>query len=203
IDAVFQSGNHDPGWKDEGWLELAQGRIVVTHGDAVMWGGSPWSRESFECSEQIRELWSKHEGADFDPGKRIALAREMAVLVKPVANALSWRRIHRVMDAFASPQRLLELPRVWWEQAKLADEFLSRYFPKAEVLVLGHFHRQGVWWRHRHLILNTGACIGFHRARWVSYEKGWLKTGKVVEENQRFRRGPTGKAWRFEGLEEA
>ena len=34
---VFLSGNHDPGWPGPGWVELAGGRVIVTHGyEAVM-----------------------------------------------------------------------------------------------------------------------------------------------------------------------
>ncbi len=35
-EAVFLPGNHDPGWSGPGWVELAGGRIVVTHGDALV-----------------------------------------------------------------------------------------------------------------------------------------------------------------------
>ena len=45
VEAVFLSGNHDPGWPGKGWVELADGRIVITHGDALFFGGSPWKRE--------------------------------------------------------------------------------------------------------------------------------------------------------------
>ena len=47
ITPVFLPGNHDPGWEGSGWIGLGGDRVVVTHGDSVMWGGSPWSRESF------------------------------------------------------------------------------------------------------------------------------------------------------------
>ena len=40
-EAVFLSGNHDPGWPGKGWIELAEGRIVVNHGDALLFESSP------------------------------------------------------------------------------------------------------------------------------------------------------------------
>ena len=43
-EAVFLPGNHDPGWPGCGWVELAGGRIIVTHGDALWFDGSPWKR---------------------------------------------------------------------------------------------------------------------------------------------------------------
>ena len=41
VEAVFLPGNHDPGWEGAGWVELEGGKIVVTHGDALMRAGSP------------------------------------------------------------------------------------------------------------------------------------------------------------------
>ena len=44
IDGVFLPGNHDPGEGGVGFVELAGGRIVVTHGDALLRDGAPWKR---------------------------------------------------------------------------------------------------------------------------------------------------------------
>ena len=80
---VFLPGNHDPGWEGQGWLELAEGKVIITHGDAVMWGGSPWSREAFAGGEKIGELWAANPRAEFDPGERLGMAKDMAMLLRP------------------------------------------------------------------------------------------------------------------------
>lgn len=198
-DTVFLPGNHDPGWGGKGWLELAEGRIIVTHGDGVMWGGSPWSRESFQRSEGIRKLWAENEQADLDPEKRLELARDVALLLKPPSIPKGRSFVRRAMDAVNPPRRAFEILRVWWDQANRAEAFLRRYFPQAEVLVLGHFHRRGVWERNDALVINTGAFVNPHGAKWVCYADGWLKTGKVEEREGEFLRGETAEVWSFGG----
>jgi hypothetical protein len=75
---VFLSGNHDPGWPGPGWIELAGGRIVVTHGDALMFDGSPWKREILTNGARVLELWREHPAANTEAGERLRLAREIA-----------------------------------------------------------------------------------------------------------------------------
>ena len=79
---VFLSGNHDPGWPGPGWLELAGGRILITHGDAFFPDGSPWSREALTRQDQVGELWKRYEAVIDDPAERIVLAREMALVLR-------------------------------------------------------------------------------------------------------------------------
>ena len=59
-DAVFLSGNHDPGWSGPGWVSLADGRIIITHGDALLFDGSPWKREILVAGKRVMELWDEH-----------------------------------------------------------------------------------------------------------------------------------------------
>ena len=196
-EAVFLSGNHDPGWPGKGWVELADGRVVVTHGDAVMWAGSPWSREALERMEKIRALWDEHRGAGDDASARLALAREMAVALraKSVAPGRSfWRR---VLDAVNPPRRAWEIARVWWGQAGAAERFAERYFPRAEVLVIGHFHRPGLWRRGGRVLINTGAHVAPLGARWVEWRAGELRVGEVVRrEDGSFARREGKVVWR-------
>ena len=49
----FYPGNHDPGWPGPGWVELAGGRIVITHGDALLFDGSPWKREILVSRQRV------------------------------------------------------------------------------------------------------------------------------------------------------
>ncbi|MGB6221921.1 metallophosphoesterase [Haloferula sp.] len=195
---LFLPGNHDPGWGGPGWAELAGGRIIVTHGDSVMWGGSPWSRESISRADQVRELWAQNERADYDPEERMELANKMALLLRPATVPKGRSLFRRVADAVNPPRRAFEILRVWWEQAEKAAIFGKRYFPKSEVLILGHFHRRGVWTRSGRLIVNTGAFVNPNRANWVGFQDGWLTVGKVKERNGKFFRGESDAVWRAE-----
>jgi len=197
VEPRFLSGNHDPGWPGKGWVELAGGRVVVTHGDAVLWGGSPWSREAFERSEQVRALWEAHREAECDAGERLKLAREMAILLKAPSIPGGRSLGRRVLDALSPPRRALEILRVWAFLADEAGRFAARYFPDAEVLVIGHFHRAGVWRRDGRIVINTGAFVAPHHARWVEWREGMLSSGRIVEERGGFRRDAAEVLWRW------
>ena len=196
VETAYLPGNHDPGWEGPGWLELAEGKIVVTHGDAVMWGGSPWSRESIMRSDRVRKLWAENQAADHDPEERISLARKIARLLEPPTVPSGRSIIRRTMDALNPPRRAFEILRVWLTQSDRAAMFGARYFPRAEVMILGHFHWRGTWTRNGRLIVNTGAYVSPHNAMWVTYMDGWMKVGKVGEEGGRFVRRDADEVWK-------
>lgn len=199
-DPVFLPGNHDPGWDGPGWVGLAGGRVVVTHGDAVLWAGSPWSREAFARADQVRALWDAHRGADGDADERLRLAREIARTLRAASygRGRSWPR--RVCDALDPPRRAWEIARIWLAHGRATAEFGRHYFPRAEFLVVGHFHRPGLWESTRPTVINTGAHLHPHRAWWVEWNRGWLRCGKIQgrgEEDRR--RGETRGVWRLGG----
>ncbi|GAA5481763.1 hypothetical protein [Haloferula sargassicola] len=197
VETVFLSGNHDPGWPGKGWVELAEGRVVITHGDAVMWGGSPWSREAFARLEQVKALWAEHRAAETDAGERLQLAREMALVLKAPAIPKGRSFLKRAMDALNPPKRAFEILRVWSQQAEEAARFAERYFPQAEVMVIGHFHHHGIWSRRGKVVVNTGAFVNPHGARWLEWRDGLLSCGRVVGKDGGFRAGEADQVWRL------
>lgn len=181
VDTVFLSGNHDPGWPGPGWVELAGGRIVITHGDALMFAGSPWKREILVSGKRVRELWRKHPDAGHDVTARIHLAREIAWELCSVEYPLGRRFIQRVWDAVVPPQRALKMLESWFTQAAAGARFCEQYFPKAEVLVIGHFHHHGYWTTNKRLVIDTGSFASPGRAHWVEWIDGWLTRGEIDE----------------------
>ena len=194
---VFLPGNHDPGWPGPGWAELAGGRIVVTHGDALLAGGSPWKREILTNGARVLELWRESPAADTEATERLRLARKIArELPSPEPSAGKWL-LQRAWDAAIPPQRALRMLEAWWSQGALAAEFCRRYFPAAEVLVIGHFHWHGCWLRDGRRIINTGSFVNPGRAHWVDWHAGWLHRGVVEETPDAYRRGAILDAWRL------
>ena len=78
VEAVFLSGNHDPGWPGRGWVELAGGKIIVTHGDALLFASSPWKREIILSPQRVAALWDQHPDADHQVEERLRVARQIA-----------------------------------------------------------------------------------------------------------------------------
>lgn len=195
VEPVFLSGNHDPGWPGKGWLELAGGKVVVTHGDAVLWAGSPWSREALEREEEVRRLWEDHRGAEDDAGERLVLAREIARTLLAVSFPRGRSLARRTVDAVHPPRRAWEILSVWLRHPAATAAFGRRYFPDAEILVTGHFHWPGVWRRAGREVINTGAFVNPHPAWWVEWHDGWLRCGRVVD-GPPWRMGKVKGVWR-------
>lgn len=196
-DAVFLSGNHDPGWPGQGWIELNDGKIVVMHGDAVLFDGSPWSREAIHQREKIRQLWREHRAAENDIHERLRLAREIARNLVPPVYPKGKKIWHRAWEAVHPPRRAIEMLVAWLGMAGTAAAFAQHYFPQAEVFIFGHFHRPGMWRRGRKLILNTGAFLPPSPAYWVEWHNGWLSCGTIKESPSRYTFGKTLGRWRW------
>lgn len=196
-EAVFLAGNHDPGWPGPGWIELAGGKVVVTHGDALLFDGSPWKREILTHGQRVLELWGDHPGAAEEAAERLRLARAIARELPSQDQPAGRRLWQRAWDAAVPPQRALRMLQAWWHQPALAAQFCERYFPAAEVIVIGHFHRHGSWLRGGRRIINTGSFVNPGRAHWVDWEGGRLRRGEVAETAGACRMGKVLDVWRF------
>ncbi|BCU76058.1 hypothetical protein [Luteolibacter sp. LG18] len=178
---VFLSGNHDPGWPGTGWLEMAESRILITHGDALFFDGSPWSREAIHGQQMIRNLWREHHAAACNAGERLRLARRIARNLVPKVFPKGKKLWQRVWEAAHPPQRALNMLHAWLSQAGAAADFAERFFPKAEIVIIGHFHLGGIWQRRGRLIINTGAFLPPGKATCVEIHEGWLTCSRVLE----------------------
>jgi predicted phosphodiesterase len=197
VEAVFLSGNHDPGWPGRGWVELAGGRIIVTHGDALFFDGSPWKREILVAGRRVMELWDEHPEAGRDVEERLRVARKIARELCSVEHPRGRHFLQRAWDAVTPPRRALKMIEAWFTQAAAGERFCERYFPNAEVLVIGHFHHQGCWRRNGRMVINTGSFLDPGRAHWVEWNDGWLSRGEIDEAPDACRIGRRLGTWRF------
>lgn len=196
-DAVFLSGNHDPGWNGQGWVELAGGRIVIIHGDTLLFDGSPWKREILVTGKRVQELWDQHPSAGHDVVERVSVARKIARDLCSVEHPSGRNFFLRAWDAAVPPVRAFKMLEAWFTQASEGDKFCSRYFPKAEVLIIGHFHREGSWLRNGRRIINTGSFMAPGRAHWVEWKAGFLSRGLIDESAEACRKGRTLDVWQL------
>lgn len=195
--AIFLSGNHDPGWPGKGWVDLAEGRIIVTHGDALLFDSSPWKREVLMAPDKIAELWEQHPDADSKIEERLRVAREIARELHALEFPNRGHILHRALDALLPPQRAARMLRAWASQGAKAAEFLERYFPAAEVMVIGHFHWPGRWHIGDKLVINTGTFVSPNAAHWVEWQGGLLRRGRVIEKDGTCRMGEALDVWRL------
>lgn len=191
IDGVFLPGNHDPGWEGLGFIELAGGKVVVTHGDALLRDGAPWKREMLAGREIIEGIWDDFPGAESDPIVRHELARaiskRMTTLYPPGGRSL----LSRVVDAAFPPERAWNMLKTWIGYGGLGAVFCETYFPEAEVLVTGHFHCRGIRKSANKMILNTGSFVVPGPAGCVQWDGKTVSARSIIPSNHHFELGET------------
>lgn len=180
-DVIFLPGNHDPGWEGKGFLELAEGRIVITHGDALLRDGAPWKREMLAGREVVDRLWRVCPEAETEPVARHELARKIARTLPNRAHPKGRSLIARAFDAAFPPQRAIAMLRAWMSQGRLGASFCERYFPTSELLVVGHFHCLGIRKSRGRAIINTGSFVVPGPAGWVEWDGRSLSFGRIRE----------------------
>ena len=101
------------------------------------------------------------------------------------------------MDAINPPRRAWEILNAWLSHPGATAAFARRYFPRAEVIVAGHFHWPGLWRRDGRVVINTGAFVAPHPAWWCEWHRGWLRCGRVIDGPPWRMGGATG-TWRID-----
>lgn len=180
VELVEISGNHDPDVEPL-LVRFWGGRVVAMHGHALYREVAPWSWEYLRNKDKCRKLIADYHDRDHELPARLELSRDMCRLTTPILRREGIRNkyLRGFMHCFWPPQRPLNIVWSWLTCAYRAERFARRYFPEAETLILGHFHRFGNWQSaHRH-ILNTGAwfrhatpyMVDMKDARVLSYTK--------------------------------
>lgn len=194
-DTVFLPGNHDPGWPGDGFLKLAQGKVVITHGDTLIRSGAPWKREILLDPGQVEALWAVHPTAEVDAVSRHQLAREISIALPVMKHPQGRTLVQRAWDAIHPPQRALEMVKAWWGQSELGLAYRDRYFPEAEFLIIGHFHWGGTWKTGNLRVINTGSFLNPGRAYWLEIDRDRLTFGVVDEKRNGCTKGAAVGSW--------
>lgn len=157
VQLIEIAGNHDPDVEPL-LVKLWNGRVVIMHGHALYKEVAPWSWEYLNNKEKCRDCIRSFADADTDLVSRLELSRAMSQLTPPIMRrAIRNRYLRGFLHCFWPPQRPLGIVLCWLTCGLRAEHFARRYFPEAETLILGHFHR-GLAARYgKRRIYNTGA----------------------------------------------
>lgn len=158
VQLVEISGNHDPDVPAL-LVRFWDGKVVAMHGHALYKEVAPWSWEYLNFKAKCQELIRKHPNSDTDLEERLELSRAMCRLTPPILrrDGIKNRYLRGLLHCFWPPQRPLNIIRCWLTCGRRANRFAEQFFPEAEVVVLGHFHRSGHWQYGQRHIYNTGA----------------------------------------------
>ena len=155
---ILLAGNHDPEIVNRRHLTLADGEILITHGDAVHEALAPWSDAAKIIARRHREVIESKPAAQrgtletlFEACREAALA-ECEIDEEPLAPTT-------LFGAIGKPRKVFEILGFWLTHGRRLNRFASRFEPTARIVIAGHSHRAGVQRAGARTIINTG-CFG-------------------------------------------
>ena len=191
VRAVFLTGNHDPDISDQGWLDLADGAVMVTHGDLLLPEVVPWSHQFLLKKKEVRALLRRRAAEEDSLRDRWQTVQMVEKILgadsdcKPGSKGL----VQSLADLWP-PARVLAILRGWATMFGAAEQFVEHYRPEARILVFGHFHRAGVRRRGSRFYCNTGACMREAKQIVIELDGGELTVRPVRWEEDRLTLGP-------------
>lgn len=155
---ITLAGNHDPELTPRRHLVLADGAVLVTHGDAVHESLAPWSDAAPIIRARHRNvLAAMPESRRTSMDGLFEAAREAA---KAECEALGDLGAPTTpLSALLKPWKVTAIGGFWMSHARRMDRFATAHVPSARTMLVGHTHRAGIERTGRRTIVNTG-CFG-------------------------------------------
>lgn len=162
LPTTILTGNHDPDVSSDHTLELAAGRVFVTHGDILFDNIVPWGRDAATISKLLTAGLARLSASARDRLEdRMALWRSVCAQIpqrhQSEPHALKYA-LHFAADTVWPPLRVFRILHAWRRAPALAAALTRRHRPRANFVLLGHTHRPGVWrTRSGVIVINTGS----------------------------------------------
>jgi predicted phosphodiesterase len=160
--ATFLTGNHDADISDRHHLELAQGRVFVTHGDILFDNLVPWSQDAAEAGRRIAvERAREPDPARLNLERLLEIHRRVARGI-PQRHQSERNRVRFVArylaDTLWPPHRTFLVLAAWRALPERAAALARQHRPAARFIVTGHTHRRGIWRKgDGRVVINTGS----------------------------------------------
>ena len=187
----FINGNHDSDISDLSHADLAGGAILVTHGDMLYHDISPWdgAKAAIMGRAHAEQLAAMDEDAlnDFEKRlhatKRAALALELHDIPLPRGPLAQAALLLEVLWPPWTPFRIL---KCWRETPGRAVHLAETFRPRAQIIVIGHTHRAGIWRVGPRIVINTGSFMPLARRLAVDVEAGAVSVKTVLHKRGEF-----------------
>ena len=189
---TFLTGNHDPDISPLHTLDLAAGRVFLTHGDILFEDLVPWGQDAPTLRRRIAEqLEILTPAGREDLDTRMGVYRRVAASIpqrhQSERNTLRYAAGY-VADTVWPPLRFLHILRAWRRAPGLAAALARRHRPKAGVVVIGHIHRPGFWrLPNGLLVINTGSFCRPLGAWMVDVHPDRLTVRAISQSGREFR----------------
>jgi predicted phosphodiesterase len=181
----FIAGNHDPFVSELRALELADGAVYITHGDALHPALAPWSpyaasmRRAFEAAMRAAPPDMPEDQA------RFAAAREAALAEWATMGAGA--HVSTLANMAVRPHRALRALAFWGVYPRLVEDWAARFAPRAGTIVVGHSHRPFIRTRGARALVNTGAYGFPGKPLAVVLEDGIVRVHAVQARGRHYR----------------
>lgn len=194
---TYLTGNHDADFSALHHLDLAGGKVFVTHGDIFFDDIVPWSHDATLIARGIaKELLGVPTALHHDLDHRLAVIRRVAAAIpqrhQSERNRLKFA-LQYIADTVWPPTRMLRVIQAWRIAPRRAAEITRRHRPSAGFVLCGHTHRPGIWAERAGItVINTGSfcrplsgcvvdlCEESVQVRRVEQRRGEFHPGEVV-----------------------
>ena len=161
--AIFINGNHDPVISHIDHLDLADGQMLVTHGDMLFLGIAPWSRQAYAYRKiHLRALDQLGPDALLNFEKRLLATKRTSLKLQLLEEPTTLGRfpgVGLIVRQFWPPFRPFMILHAWWETPKLGAKLLQAFRPETRYLLIGHTHFPGCWNHGGRVVINTGSFV--------------------------------------------
>lgn len=181
VELTLLSGNHDPLLTDQRSLELNNGEVYLTHGDALHPAISPWT----DHRDRLRFLNQRtHDALGQDESNSV----DGHLAAAQYASHFTWDEMARnhqpaprgLRGLYDNALKAVRVLWYWHTLPRAASRFAKRHAPDSRFFVFGHIHRAGVWHLGGRVVINTGAYGFPFRPRAVVIEGGQLAVWPVI-----------------------
>ena len=161
--AIFINGNHDPVISHTDHLDLAEGQMLVTHGDMLFLGIAPWSRQAYAYRKiHLRALDQLGPDALLNFEKRLLATKRTSLKLQLLEEPTTRGRfpgLGLIVRQLWPPFRPFMILHAWWETPNLGARLLQAFRPETRYLLIGHTHFPGCWNHGGRVIINTGSFV--------------------------------------------
>ena len=185
VEIIRTAGNHDPNSAPRQAIQIDDGKILVTHGDAFYPQGSPWARDMADNWDNLLPLMRQIPDCGNDLQKRVELAGEISATLrayKPVPQSKTAEYIRLAQE----PQRMLKIVQGLFWMWKVADDFIRKYAPQTQLLIFGHFHQNAIKTSHGVKKVCMGSFLNKLNASVIDIHQGEVSIHKVIFDTGRF-----------------
>jgi predicted phosphodiesterase len=188
------TGNHDPDLTTDHLRDLADGAVLVTHGDIAFADIVPWGQDASLARQLVMQERSHLPAtASFE---QLLAAHRRACAVIPQRHQSEPRSLKYLASYLADtvwpPTRIPRILRAWAEMSARISAVAATHRPRARFILNGHTHRAGIWRRpDGRVIINTGSYCPPSGCQLVDISGDHLTVRRVERRAGEFHAGAT------------